>query len=420
MNPSALRFCLLSTFYPPYNFGGDGIGIERLAEALVRRGHRVTVVHDVDAYRALHRGPEPAPPPPRTDGLDVVGLRSRLGLLAPLLTQQSGRPLVHGRELRALLARGDFDVVHFNNVSLLGGPAVLALGGGVKLYEAHEHWLVCASHVLWRHNREACTGRQCLRCVVRYRRLPQLWRYTGLLERQLRHVDAFIAKSEFSRDKHREFGFPAPMEVVPYFLPPRAATPPTAAGEPPHVRPYFLYVGRLEALKGLDDVLPLFREFERADLLVAGDGGHAEELHRLADGNPRVRFLGRVGAAELDRLYAHAQALVVPSVGIETFGIILIEAMRQGTPVLARRFGPFPEIVARGGGLLFDDDAGLAAAMTRVLDEPGLRTRLSREGEAAFHAHWSEAVVVPRYLELVARCAERRRGAPRRAAGSAG
>ena len=47
----------------------------------------------------------------------------------------------------------------------------------------------------------------------------QLWRTAGYLQRQLRHVDAFVALSRFSRDKHREFGFPREMEVLPHFLP---------------------------------------------------------------------------------------------------------------------------------------------------------------------------------------------------------
>ena len=54
---------MLTTFYPPYNFGGDGIGTQRLAHALVRRGHQVTVIHDVDAYNSLHKGPEPSRTP---------------------------------------------------------------------------------------------------------------------------------------------------------------------------------------------------------------------------------------------------------------------------------------------------------------------------------------------------------------------
>ena len=48
-----LRFCMLTTFYPPFNFGGDGIGVQRTANALVKRGHQVTVIHDVDAYQWL-------------------------------------------------------------------------------------------------------------------------------------------------------------------------------------------------------------------------------------------------------------------------------------------------------------------------------------------------------------------------------
>src|SRR5262249_44073756 len=154
----------------------------------------------------------------------------------------------------------------------VGGPGVLALKRGVGLYMAHDHWLVCPSHVLWRHNRELCTGRECLRCVLAFGRPPQLWRYTGLLESELGHVDAFIAMSEFSRGKHREFGFPREMEVVPYLLPdlPEEREASEASAGAAHARPYFLFVGRLEKIKGLDDVIPVFARFHRADLLIAG------------------------------------------------------------------------------------------------------------------------------------------------------
>ena len=64
---------MLTTFYPPYAFGGDGIAVQRLARALARAGHAVTVVHDVDAYRALEGGTEPAAPAD-DDGVDVVAV----------------------------------------------------------------------------------------------------------------------------------------------------------------------------------------------------------------------------------------------------------------------------------------------------------------------------------------------------------
>ena len=411
-----LRFCHLATFYPPWNFGGDGIGIQRLCRALARRGHDVTVICEADAYGALS-GERPRAPEPELENLRVIPLESGLKSLAPLLTQQLGRPLVHARRLRRLVDAGDFDVIQYHNASLVGGPGIFDYGRGVKLYMAHEHWLVCESHVLWRHGRELCTGRQCLRCVLHHRRPPQVWRRTGLLERKGRAIDQFIAMSEFSRRKHAEFGFPFEMAVLPYFLPDpgpeesaeRLEARAAASGAPPQERPYFLFVGRLERIKGLDDVLPSFRGAGAADLLIAGDGAYGDTLRAQAAGSPRVRFLGRVSPAELGRYYAHATALIVPSVCYETFGIILIEAFRNGTPVIARRIGPFPEIVeAAAAGELFETQAELEAGMARLLGDPALRAERARAGFRAFRERWSESAVLPRYLELVRRAAERK------------
>lgn len=407
-----LRFCMLTTFYPPYSFGGDAIGIQRLSRALVRRGHHVTVIHDIDAYNALRRGPEPSPDGQHEDGLEVVGLRSGTGVLSPFLTQQLGRPVLTRPRIRELLARGNYDVVNFHNVSLIGGPGLFRLAGdAVTLYMAHEHWLVCPTHVLWRHGRELCTGRECLRCSVNYRRPPQYWRYTGLLEREIERVDTVIAMSEFSRAKHREFGFPRDMEVLPYFLPdPVSAGLPAASGAPPHPRPYFFFAGRLERIKGLDDVLPLFRTFTEADLVIAGDGEHAPVLRAAAAGMPNVHFLGRLPPEQLSRYYRDAVATLVPSVCFETFGIVVIEAFREGSPVIARRLGPLPEIVtAANGGELFDTADELVAAMQRLVRDPGYRSRLAAAGYHAYATRWSERAVMPQYLDIVRRAAERRR-----------
>jgi glycosyltransferase involved in cell wall biosynthesis len=404
-----LRFCHLTTFYPPFHFGGDAIGIQRLCQALARRGHHVTVVHDTDAHRMLHGGPAPQP---EVDpfGVEVIPLASALGSAACLLTQQTGHPVVHGRRMREILAEGRFDVINYHNVSLAGGPGLWALGSGIKLHMAHEHWLVCESHTLWRHGRELCDLRECTRCVLSYRRPPQLWRRTGMIERYGAHVDAWIAMSEFSREKHREFEFPFPMEVLPYFLPEReagdAAHRPESPAPGAPARPYFLFVGRLERIKGLQEVIPLFRELPGADLWIAGAGDYAPELQRLASGMPNVRFLGRIPEAELARAYRHALALIVPSLCFETFGIILIEAFQNGIPVIARRLGPFPEIVeSSGGGELFADAGELTAALRRMLAEPAHRAALAERGARAFRERWSESAVLPRYLGIARRAA---------------
>jgi glycosyltransferase involved in cell wall biosynthesis len=408
---NGLRFAMLTTFYPPHNFGGDGIAIQRLSRALARRGHHVTVIHDVDAYNALHRGPEPVPVKD-IEGLETIPLRSGLGLLSPLLTQQTGWPVANRARIEKILREREIDVTMFHNISLIGGPGLLRVGRGIRLYEAHEHWLVCPTHVLWRHGREVCTSRECLRCVLRNHRPPQAWRYTGALEREMRHVDAVIAKSTFSRDKHREFGFHREMDVIPYFLPENAAGTDDADATRPHAnsgRPYFLFVGRLEKIKGLDDVIPAFGRFPEADLLIAGDGEYGGVLRKAAEGVPNVRFLGRIPMDQLRAVYRDAVALIVPSVCFETFGIILIEAFQQGTPVIARRIGPFPEIVERSdAGLLFDTTEEMVAGMRRMIADPAGRERFSRNGRAAFQEFWSEQAVVPQYLDLVRRIAERK------------
>ncbi len=404
------RFCHVTTFYPPHNFGGDGVGIQRLVRALARRGHHNTVVLDTDAFRALSgRTPEPEPAEPN---IDVVRLSSGLGKLSLLLTQQLGRPVMHAARLRDLLGDARFDAVFFHNVSLIGGPAVWSYpsAGTARIDLAHEHWLVCPSHVLWRHNRELCTGRECFRCQLSFKRPPQMWRSTSLLARHGRDVDAFVAMSEFSRAKHREFDFPFDMRVLPYFLP----DPPTAQRprvvDRPQPRPYFFFVGRLERIKGLDEVIPLFREYRDADLVIAGAGEHAEHLKQLASGLDNVKFLGRVPSDELARYYKGCEALIVPSICFETFGIILIEAFSNGVPVIARRLGPFPEIVeSSGGGELFTTQAELLAAMRRIQSDPGHREKLAENGWNALRDRWSESVVVPRYLELVERVIAARR-----------
>ncbi|MBW0008183.1 MAG: glycosyltransferase family 4 protein [Sphingomonas sp.] len=399
----ALKIAMLTTFYPPYNFGGDGAGINRLSTGLADRGHEVTVIHDRDAYVALAgREPAPIPSDPR---IKVIGLKSSLGKLSMLLTHQLGRPVTHARQLSDLLDGGSFDIIWFHNVSLIGGPGLLQYGNGLKLYEAHEHWLVCETHVLWQDGERPCEDRHCLSCTLRHRRPPQIWRRTGMLTREARHVDAFIAKSEFSRQKHRAFGFARDMEVIPYFLPDSASR---AMSESPYPRPYFLFVGRLEKIKGVQDIIPAFGGANGPDLLIAGTGEYEQTLREQAEGHSRVTFLGRLAPEVLTAYYEHARALIVPSLCYETFGIIIIEAFRAGTPVLARRLGPFPEIIAKGGGLLFERADELRAAITTISSDGHYREKLSRAARKAFQENWADRIVLNRYFDLISRLARER------------
>jgi glycosyltransferase involved in cell wall biosynthesis len=400
----SLRILMFTTFYPPYSFGGDAIGVQRMARALAARGHHVTVVHDEDSYLILGGKVQAEGP---TDGVQRIGLRAKSGFLSNLMTQQTGRPTVHAARIRQIIDTISPDILWYNNSSLVGGPGLLALGSGFKVYEAHEHWLVCPTHVLWRYGKELCDERHCLKCTLSYKRPPQLWRYTGLLDRMLDKADLIVAKSEFSRDKHAEFGLRQPMEVLPYFLPDMDVG--DVAPFTGHPRPYFLFVGRLEKIKGLQDVFPAMDRYPDADLLILGDGDYAGELKRLAAGNPRIQFLGRKSPDELNAYYRGALGLVVPSVCYETFGIILIESFRLGTPVIARRLGPFPEIVERArAGYLFETEGDLLAAMRGLQSDAAGRAGMAAAARAAFETIWTEEQVMEAYGNAFARAAHAR------------
>ena len=400
-----LRFAMISTFYPPYHFGGDGSYVRGLTHALARQGHHVTVIHDRDAYHMVRGSDEPEPLQ-EPDGVEVHGLRSRQGSLSCLATHQTGRPVVHGRRIAEILSQG-FDVIHYHNISLIGGPGILRQGSGIKIYTAHEHWLVCPTHILWRHNREVCDGRECLRCTLHYRRPPQPWRVGSYLDRCAEHVDAFTTLSQSCADRHREFGFKKPFEVIPTFAPelPDDDPPLDASAE----RPYFLFAGRLEAVKGLDEIIPLFRDGRcGADLRIAGAGSQEQHLRDLAGDSPFIRFLGHQSSGRLNASYRGARALVVPSLCYEVFPMVVLEAFRQGTPVIARNRGPFPEIIGKSqGGILFDTPDEFVAATRRMGTDDELRGRLSRQAQEALQANWTEEISMARYFELIRELAER-------------
>lgn len=401
---NALRVAVVTTFYPPGNFGGDGNYIRNWVHSLARRGCEVEVIYDSDAWRvgksALNPPPAPAPIP-QPAGVTVHQLDSRWPLASTILTHQTGRPVVQHSSIEAILAKG-FDVIHFHNISLVGGPGVLALGEGIKLCTVHDHWMVCPNHILWRHDRELCVGRECFTCSMAFKRPPQAWRRTSLLEDNLAHVDALIALSKSVADRHREFGLKKQMVPMASFMPDSQAKAGSADSASSHHRPYFLFVGRLQRFKGLQDVIPCFDDDSPADLLVAGTGEFEAELRAMANGRKTIKFLGQVGPEKLAALYRDAIALIAPSLCYEVFPMVALEAFREGTPIIARNLGPYPQVVEESqAGLLFDHETGLREAIATLVANPALREQLGSSGRAALAERWSETVAIDDWLALV-------------------
>ncbi len=233
------------------------------------------------------------------------------------------------------------------------------------------------------------------------RRPPQIWRYTGMLGRVARHVDRFVSPSRFTAEMHAKRGFPRPVGHLPYFID-RVDRDWQEPGPRPQERPYFLFVGRLETIKGLQTLIDLWGRVPDADLLVAGTGTRENELRARAATNPRIRFLGAQSQRELGALYVHALACIVPSITYETFGIIIIEAFARKTPVIVRDLGALPEVVHEsGGGFVYRDDDELLAAISRLVASPRLRGELGQSGYDAFIRLWSKEAHLQLYFDLL-------------------
>ena len=176
-----------------------------------------------------------------------------------------------------------------------------------------------------------------------------------------------------------------------------------------------LFVGRLEKRKGFKYLLQAFAQVKQAvpeaRLMVVGayDKEDKEPFvlyarqHRLRD----VRFIGQVSEDDLPRYYRTCHVFCAPSTGFESFGIILLEAMAAGRPIVASDIDGYRGVLADGEeGLLVqpEDERRLADALVRLLKDPALRERMGRQGQAkAANYVWQKVAqqVLDYYRELL-------------------
>ncbi len=141
--------------------------------------------------------------------------------------------------------------------------------------------------------------------------------------------------------------------------------------------PLLLYVGRVSAEKQIDQIKPVLEAIPEARLAIVGDGPNREALEAHFTGT-NTHFVGYLQGLELASAYASADAFIFPS-RTETLGLVLLEAMAAGCPVVAANSGGIPDIVTDGeNGYLFDvnDPDGAITATKRLLDATAEREQL--------------------------------------------
>ena len=155
--------------------------------------------------------------------------------------------------------------------------------------------------------------------------------------------------------------------------------------------PNVLFVGRLEDRKGLPHLLKAFRLMRKSGiecrLLVAGSGPQEREDRRyvMTRGLTNVVFLGRVTDSEKSQLFKTADVFVSPATGRESFGIVLLEAMASGTPIVCSDIHGYKGVVQRGRQAILvppHDAKALAAGISELVADPALRAQMGAAGLA--------------------------------------
>ena len=205
----------------------------------------------------------------------------------------------------------------------------------------------------------------------------------------LKISDTIVAISSYTAREIARFA-QVPVEVIPYTLPFAAGT--SQARLPRAGGFQVLFVGRLVERKGVKHLIEAIARMPDARLVVIGDGPERQALEagtRDLGLGSRVDFRGRVSDDELRATYAASDALVLPSIldargDTEGLGVVLLEAMSYGVPVVASDIGGITDIVEHNqSGLLVPpgDSAALAQALERLSRDAALAQRLGAAGE---------------------------------------
>ncbi|MFQ5612763.1 MAG: glycosyltransferase family 4 protein [Anaerolineae bacterium] len=358
-----LKIALIPAYDYPYP-GGVTRHITALAAGLRQRGHQVRII-------AAHSGKVG----PLPDGVIKVSDTIAPVPVAGSVARVALSPRLY-RRVKAVLRRERFDVLHLHE------PMTPALP-----------WVVLRHQGEW--PRSAVVG-----TFHGYReQLVRSWQYIRpLVQTLFDRLDNYIAVSPAARDYIHSY-FPASYQVIPngvdlsrFYRPPGLGY----NGHRPNLN--ILFVGRLEKRKGFPYLLRAFRrvraQLPQATLTVVGACDPSDIAPYRAE--PGLTFVGYCPDEELPEYYRAADVFCAPSTGFESFGLVLLEAMATGLPVVASDIAGYRTVLTHGReGLLVPprNAPALAEALLALLNNACLRAMMGRQGQQKARCYSWELVV---------------------------
>lgn len=314
-------------------------------------------------------------------------------LLLPFTTIFNSRTY---KEVKNIIKEQDIDIVHVHNTLNLVSPAVYyaALSCKVPIVQTvHNFRLLCPGATFYRngHICEDCMGQglgcavkhscyrnskvQTLACVIN----TWLHRMTGIYNKI-----NYLCLTEFTQQKMMQMYPKAKNYIKPNFV--------YDEGGNAESEDYYLFIGRIEEIKGVQVLLDAFRLLPDISLKIAGTGvlDHAIQYRIENEHLTNIEKLGFQSKSEVNRLLKHARALIMCSQWYETFGMVIAEAYSNGTPVIVGNIGNIKDLVIDGKtGVLFEYNSSIALADAVRRIENMDRKQMGEEGYQLFRDHLS-------------------------------
>ena len=402
-----MRILMLTQFYPPI-IGGGAIYARSLGHELASRGH------DVAVATLWHEGQEKFE---LDQGVRVYRIGSSMRRMTWLFSdnrRQYAPPFPDPEamlELRRVITRERPEIVHAHNWLVYSFLPLKAWSRAKLVVTLHNYSKVCVKTTLMR-NGEPCEGPapgKCINCAIQYYGLPKGiptllgHRIMGLAERNV--VDMYLAVSQSTAIDNGLVDSHQPYQVIPNFIQDNAIAlqddaEPYLSQLPPEG--FLLFAGALSKQKGVDVLLRAYAGLKHAPPLVL-IGYQTRDWADIARNCPEnVFILNDWPRYAVIEAWHRSSIALAPSVGPEAFGLVVVEAMSAGRPVIASRIGGMADLVIDGEtGLLVEpgDSKALQIAIERLLSNPELRSRMglaARQKVVEFQA----STIVPRIEQV--------------------
>jgi len=385
-----MTICLVSNLYPPDVIGGAEVYLERISRELARE-HQVVVITS-SSYRGLKSLAGSVSVKGNIKVYRFYPLNFYHGfktktkpVILRLLWQILDIWNLHAYLLiRSILKAEQPDIVHTHNLSGFSVSAVTAIKSlGLPLvHSCHDFSLLCpyATFACPLKKYQYCSSSHfCSRLYQKSREL-----FIGTKPQEV------IFPSKFSAGIFQRSNFfkGASSNILPYCVEPSKAQSKHKRGE------YFniLYVGQLVQHKGVHFLIEAFKglPFQNIKLHIVGKGDYAGKLKALAGSDKRIIFHGSIPNNKLAQFYLSADVTVAPSLWPEVLGIVILESLSMGSPVIASSIGGITEIIQDGyNGFLFPagDAQGLKDILEKLIRAPAVLEAIrqnARDSSLAF------------------------------------